>query len=73
MQISNMPVQAVLLALGFFLHVILEKALIQTGHVCYSNACFKIYFYHTDEARSVSASGIYVIFPQFIVHWNSHA
>jgi hypothetical protein len=72
MQIFNMPVQAVLLALGFFLHVLLEKALIQTGHVCYFNVRFEIYFFNPGEAKSVSASGIYVIFPQFVVHWNSN-
>jgi hypothetical protein len=55
MQRSNMPVQAVLLVIDFFppFHVLL--VLVQTGQVWYSTARYKIYLYHTNEGRSVSA------------------
>lgn len=72
MKRSNVPVQAVLLARAFFLHVLLAQVLVQIGQVCHSTACFKICLYHTGEARSVSVSGIYVIFLQFVAHWNSN-
>jgi hypothetical protein len=52
----------------FFLHVLLAQVLVQTGQVHYSTARFKIYLYHTDETRSVSVSGIYVTFLQFVAH-----
>ena len=46
------------------------EVFIQTGQVQYSTARLKIYLFHTGEARSVSASGTYVIFLQFVAHWN---
>jgi hypothetical protein len=72
MKRSDMAVQAVLFAKAFFLHVLLAQVLVQTGQVRYSTAHFKIYLYHTGDARSVSVSGIYVIFLQFVAHWNSN-
>jgi hypothetical protein len=69
-QRSNMLVQSVLLALDFFLRVLLAKYSSKLG-ICVTPMHVSKFIY-TGEARSVSASGIYVIFPQFVVHWNSN-
>jgi hypothetical protein len=67
MQRSIMPIQAVLLALGFFVCVFyLKKYTLKLGMCVTPMHVSK--FICAGETRSVSAPGVYVIFLQFVVH-----